>query len=144
VGVEVGAADRPRRQQRRDAVGFLPRQGRPRRRPVPVLDQVQQRHPLVRHGCRSEPRALPPTAAGDTMASRGETLQPQLQRRRIRRRERMQYCRNTSAAGAGAAALWFVSIDPYPRCCCGGPGRGTCPRSTFAFTVTTWTMSLSA
>ena len=25
----------------------------------------------------------------------------------------------------------------------GGPGWGTCPHSTFAFTVTTWTMSLS-
>ena len=42
---------------------------------------------------------------------------------------------------AGAAAVRFVSVDP--RCCCGGPGRGTCPHSTFAFTGTTWTMSLT-
>ena len=37
--------------------------------------------------------------------------------------------------GAGAAALRFVSVDP--RCSGGGP------HSPFAFTVTTWTMSLT-
>ncbi|RLM69547.1 hypothetical protein C2845_PM17G03280 [Panicum miliaceum] len=53
--------------------------------------------------------------------------------------DQMRCSRNM--CGAGAAALRFVSVDP--RCCCGGPGRSTCPRSTFAFTVTTWTMSLT-
>nr|CAB3489285.1 unnamed protein product [Digitaria exilis] len=49
----------------------------------------------------------------------------------------MQYCRNM--CGVGADTLWFMSIDGR---CCGGPGRGTCPRCSLTFTVTTWTMSL--
>ncbi|OEL22323.1 hypothetical protein BAE44_0016658 [Dichanthelium oligosanthes] len=50
----------------------------------------------------------------------------------------MRRSRNLSAAGAGAVR--FVSVDP--RCCCGGPGSTTCKRGWFAFTVTTWTLSL--
>ncbi|OEL22324.1 hypothetical protein BAE44_0016656 [Dichanthelium oligosanthes] len=46
--------------------------------------------------------------------------------------------RNMCAAGAGAVR--FVSVDS--RCCCGGPGWSSCPRSRFAFTVTTWTLTL--
>ncbi|KAL6653493.1 hypothetical protein ACP70R_009071 [Stipagrostis hirtigluma subsp. patula] len=53
----------------------------------------------------------------------------------------LRQSRNMGAAGSGAAAVRFVSIDS--RCCCGGPGTSTCERSRFAFTVTTWTMTLS-
>ncbi|CAL4995038.1 unnamed protein product [Urochloa decumbens] len=58
-----------------------------------------------------------------------------------RGRPRMNERRNLSAA-AGAAQLRLVSIDS--RCCCGGPGRTSCARGRFAFTVTTWTLSLMA
>ncbi|KAL6653291.1 hypothetical protein ACP70R_008869 [Stipagrostis hirtigluma subsp. patula] len=50
-----------------------------------------------------------------------------------------QNFRNMCAAGADVVR--FVSIDP--RCCCGGPGTSTCAHSQFAFTVTSWTLSLS-
>ncbi|TVU26518.1 hypothetical protein EJB05_29068, partial [Eragrostis curvula] len=56
----------------------------------------------------------------------------------------IQYTRNMCAVnGAADDAVRLVSVDP--RCCCGGPvhGRSTCSRSRFAFTVTTWTASLS-
>ncbi|CAL4995028.1 unnamed protein product [Urochloa decumbens] len=42
---------------------------------------------------------------------------------------------------AGASSLRFVAIEP--RCCCGGFGRSSCPRSEYAFTVTTWTLTLT-
>ena len=50
----------------------------------------------------------------------------------------MQYCRKMAAAGPGAVR--FVSVAP--RCCCGGPGKTSCERSSFAFNVTTWTLAL--
>nr|TKW19489.1 hypothetical protein SEVIR_4G023300v2 [Setaria viridis] len=46
-----------------------------------------------------------------------------------------------SMGAAGDGAVRFVAIEP--RCCCGGLGRSSCPRSRFAFTVTTWTMTLT-
>ncbi|CAL4982209.1 unnamed protein product [Urochloa decumbens] len=46
---------------------------------------------------------------------------------------------NMGAAGPGAVR--FVAIEP--RCCCGGFGRSSCPRSRYAFTVTTWTLTLT-
>ncbi|CAL5050674.1 unnamed protein product [Urochloa decumbens] len=50
---------------------------------------------------------------------------------------------NSQGMGAaGDAAVRLVAVEP--RCCCGGLGRTSCPRSRFAFTVTTWTMSLTA
>nr|CAB3491034.1 unnamed protein product [Digitaria exilis] len=42
---------------------------------------------------------------------------------------------------AGASTVRFVSIDPH--CCCGGPGRSTCVRSRYAFTIKTWAMNLT-
>ncbi|KAL6647555.1 hypothetical protein ACP70R_014992 [Stipagrostis hirtigluma subsp. patula] len=50
-----------------------------------------------------------------------------------------QNFRNMYAAGTDAVR--FVSVDP--RCCCGGPGTSTCVHSQSAFTVTSWTLSLS-
>ncbi|KAL6658433.1 hypothetical protein ACP70R_004019 [Stipagrostis hirtigluma subsp. patula] len=47
--------------------------------------------------------------------------------------------RNMCAAGTDIVR--FVTIDP--RCCCGGPGTSTCVHSQFAYTVTSWTLSLS-
>ncbi|KAL6658429.1 hypothetical protein ACP70R_004015 [Stipagrostis hirtigluma subsp. patula] len=47
--------------------------------------------------------------------------------------------RNMCAAGTDIVR--FVTIDP--RCCCGGPGTSTCVHSQSAFTVTSWTLSLS-
>ncbi|CAL4994991.1 unnamed protein product [Urochloa decumbens] len=46
-----------------------------------------------------------------------------------------------SMGAAGASSLRFVAIEP--RCCCGGFGRSSCPRSQYAFTVTTWTLTLT-
>ncbi|KAK3118127.1 hypothetical protein QOZ80_9BG0694610 [Eleusine coracana subsp. coracana] len=43
--------------------------------------------------------------------------------------------------GVGSATLRYTIIDP--RCCCGGPGRGTCVHCRSAFTVTTWNLNLS-
>nr|CAB3491062.1 unnamed protein product [Digitaria exilis] len=51
-----------------------------------------------------------------------------------------KYSMNMGAAGAGASAVRFVSVDPH--CCCGGPGRSTCVRSRYSFTINTWTMNL--
>lgn len=51
----------------------------------------------------------------------------------------MEYTR--SMYSAGADTLRYVSIEP--RCCCGGPGRGTCVHCRYAFTVTTWNLKLS-
>ncbi|KAF8772770.1 hypothetical protein HU200_005406 [Digitaria exilis] len=42
---------------------------------------------------------------------------------------------------AGSSAVRFVGIEP--RCCCGGFGRCSCPKSRHAFTVTTWTLTLT-
>nr|CAB3489288.1 unnamed protein product [Digitaria exilis] len=42
---------------------------------------------------------------------------------------------------AGTSAVRFVAVEP--RCCCGGFGRCSCPRSRHAFTVTTWTLTLT-
>nr|CAB3489235.1 unnamed protein product [Digitaria exilis] len=42
---------------------------------------------------------------------------------------------------AGDSAVRFVAIEP--RCCCGGFGRCSCPKSRHAFTVTTWTLTLT-
>ncbi|CAD6342166.1 unnamed protein product [Miscanthus lutarioriparius] len=47
----------------------------------------------------------------------------------------MLYCRNLAAAGPGAVRL--VSVAPRS-----GPGKTSCERSTFAFNVTTWTLTL--
>ncbi|KAF8711114.1 hypothetical protein HU200_029120 [Digitaria exilis] len=52
-----------------------------------------------------------------------------------------KYSMNMGAAGDGASVVRFVSVDPH--CCCGGPGRSTCMRSRYAFTINTWTMNLS-
>ncbi|TVU26520.1 hypothetical protein EJB05_29070, partial [Eragrostis curvula] len=41
---------------------------------------------------------------------------------------------------AGNNTLRFVRIES--RCCCGGHGRSSCSRSRYAFTVTTWTLTL--
>ncbi|CAL4982181.1 unnamed protein product [Urochloa decumbens] len=46
---------------------------------------------------------------------------------------------NMGAAGPGAVR--FVAIEP--RCCCGGFGRSSCPRSRYAFKLTTWTLTLT-
>ncbi|OEL16598.1 hypothetical protein BAE44_0022383 [Dichanthelium oligosanthes] len=54
-------------------------------------------------------------------------------------RSPMKFSQNMGAAGDNAVR--FVSIDPH--CCCGGPGRSTCARSRYAFTINTWTMNLS-
>nr|CAB3470839.1 unnamed protein product [Digitaria exilis] len=56
--------------------------------------------------------------------------------------DNIQYTRNMCASGSDDAVR-LVSIDP--RCCCGGPVHGwsTCSRSRFAFTITTWTLSLT-
>ncbi|KAL6657124.1 hypothetical protein ACP70R_004904 [Stipagrostis hirtigluma subsp. patula] len=50
----------------------------------------------------------------------------------------LEYSSTTGAAGAGA--LRHVRIAS--RCCCGGAGRSSCRHSRFAFTVTTWTLTL--
>jgi hypothetical protein len=42
---------------------------------------------------------------------------------------------------AGDGAVRFVAIEP--RCCCGRFGRTSCTRSRYAFTVTTWTLTLT-
>ncbi|KAL6657123.1 hypothetical protein ACP70R_004903 [Stipagrostis hirtigluma subsp. patula] len=48
---------------------------------------------------------------------------------------------NSSTTGAaGTGALRHVRIAS--RCCCGGAGRSSCRHSRFAFTVTTWTLTL--
>ncbi|TVT96814.1 hypothetical protein EJB05_57953, partial [Eragrostis curvula] len=49
--------------------------------------------------------------------------------------------RSRSLGAAGAASVKFVTVES--RCCCGGPGRTTCVRGRFAFTVTTWTLNLT-
>jgi len=46
-----------------------------------------------------------------------------------------------SMGAAGPGAVRFVAIEP--RCCCGRHGRTSCARSSFAFTVTTWTLTLT-
>ncbi|XP_021316309.1 uncharacterized protein LOC8073664 [Sorghum bicolor] len=46
-----------------------------------------------------------------------------------------------SMGAAGPSAVRFVAVEP--RCCCGRHGRSSCPRSSFAFTVTTWTLTLT-
>ncbi|CAL4995050.1 unnamed protein product [Urochloa decumbens] len=43
-------------------------------------------------------------------------------------------------AAARPDAVRFVAIAP--RCCCGGPGKSSCERSSSAFNVTTWTMNV--
>jgi hypothetical protein len=48
---------------------------------------------------------------------------------------------NLGTAAGASAAVRYVSVEP--RCCCGGFGRSSCPRSLHAFTVTTWTLALS-
>ncbi|CAL4982219.1 unnamed protein product [Urochloa decumbens] len=51
----------------------------------------------------------------------------------------LSYSQNVGAAGRNAVR--FINIEP--RCCCGGFGRTSCARSRFAFTVTTWTLTLT-
>ncbi|CAO2147949.1 unnamed protein product [Urochloa humidicola] len=51
----------------------------------------------------------------------------------------LTYTNNVGAAGCNAVR--FVNIEP--RCCCGGFGRSSCARSRFAFTVTTWNLTLT-
>ncbi|TVU26525.1 hypothetical protein EJB05_29075, partial [Eragrostis curvula] len=51
----------------------------------------------------------------------------------------MEYTR--SVCSVGPCTVRYVSIDS--RCCCGGPGRGTCVHSRYAFMITTWNLSLS-
>ncbi|CAL4989281.1 unnamed protein product [Urochloa decumbens] len=46
---------------------------------------------------------------------------------------------NMGAAGPGVVR--FVAIEP--RCCCSGFGRSSCPRSGYAFTLTTWKLTLT-
>ncbi|KAL6658322.1 hypothetical protein ACP70R_003908 [Stipagrostis hirtigluma subsp. patula] len=58
-------------------------------------------------------------------------------------RPHMEHSRNLAAGGGGGGNdVRFVGVEP--RCCCGGPGKSTCPRSSFAFLVTTWTLSLTS
>ncbi|KAL6653289.1 hypothetical protein ACP70R_008867 [Stipagrostis hirtigluma subsp. patula] len=53
-------------------------------------------------------------------------------------RPHLKCCRKLGAAGDDAVRL--VIVDP--PCRCGQPGKSTCARGLFAFTVTTWTLSL--
>ncbi|KAF0895791.1 hypothetical protein E2562_016524 [Oryza meyeriana var. granulata] len=47
----------------------------------------------------------------------------------------------TPISADGSAAVGFVSVDR--RCCGGGSvNRSNCPRSVFAFTITTWTLTI--